>query len=55
MSDFNVGDRVRDVCWDGTFVGTVMRVDEDGAVFVRWHDTIVEDQMSPNQIVKEGA
>lgn len=54
MSTFEVGDRVRDTKWDGTYVGTVNRVDADGDVSVTWDGHFADYQMSPNDVRREG-
>lgn len=51
MSEFAPGDRVQDVCWDGSFVGRVREIGSDGTVYVRWDGKLVDDGMSPNEVV----
>jgi hypothetical protein len=48
--DFEVDDKVIDLCWGGTYRGTVNRVDGD-SVFVTWRGYYFADyEMSPDQI-----
>jgi hypothetical protein len=54
MSDFEPGDRIQDCIWDGAYVGTVQRVDDDGTLFVKWEGHFTEDPMAPHQITKVG-
>lgn len=44
-SEFEVGTVVRHRIWQPEHYGTVVRV-EDGSVFVQWHGTCVEDQIT---------
>lgn len=52
MSAPKVGDRVRDTCWGGRFVGRVNRVDGD-ALFVTWDGHFADYEMRPDQLRKE--
>jgi len=49
MNEFEPGDRVQDVCWDGRCVGWVTSV-EGSDVFVQWDGIEIEDCISPNQV-----
>jgi hypothetical protein len=50
---YEAGDRVRDTKWDGSYVGTVKRVDDDGDLYVTWDGHFVEDQMGPDEVRRE--
>lgn len=50
-STYAEGDSVQDTKWGGTYTGTVTRVDDDGAIFVQWHGTSVEDELTAADIV----
>jgi hypothetical protein len=43
------GTVVRDRKWGGQYTGTVTSV-RDGSVFVQWHDTCVEDELTPADV-----
>jgi hypothetical protein len=53
-STYEAGDRVRDRKWDGTYVGTVLRVGDGGDLFVKWDGHWVECQMSPDEVELAG-
>ncbi|MEV4079174.1 hypothetical protein AB0J43_02625 [Nonomuraea fuscirosea] len=46
------GSYVRSLTWETEFVGTVTAVDEDGDLYITWHDTICRDQKRPDQVAK---
>lgn len=41
---------VRDRKWGGRYTGTIVRIDDDGDLFVQWHGTFVEDQVRPDEV-----
>ncbi len=48
-----VSGKGRTASWPKTDEGTVVRVSK-GSVFVQWHNSCVEDQMSPGELVFTG-
>jgi hypothetical protein len=45
MGELDVGSVVRHRTWDNQATGTVVRR-EDDTIYVAWHDTFVEDELS---------
>jgi hypothetical protein len=48
-SQMQVGTVVRDRKWGGRYTGTIVNV-EGGSIFVQWHGTCVEDELSPADV-----